>query len=129
VGYYYYLPATGVLQRTLTIYEDASVTSIILEQDFSNSYKSIPINFDAGVRLIWRVARGSTFHFTLKYNFGWSPYLFYQANSNLVYTGSGKSIQRGIIRAQYDGSALLFSVSYGLNLTGLRKRLKEQLQQ
>ncbi len=129
VGYYYYLPAADVLQSTLTIYEDASVTSIILKQDFSNSYKTIPINFDAGVRLIWQVGPSGTFLFTLKYNFGWSPYLFYTANSNLVYSGSGKSIQRGIIRAQYDGSALLFSVSYGLKLTGLRKRLKESLRQ
>ena len=127
VGCYYYLPEADVPERTLTIYEDGYPEFIILNEDFRNSYKNIPLNFDAGVRLIWIVTRGSSFHFTLKYNFGWNPYLFYEAKTSLVRAGSGQVIESGKIRARYDGSALLFSVSYGVNLIGLRQRLKEKM--
>ena len=80
------------------------------------------LNLSGGLRFIWKTTANSSLHLTLRYTRGLAPFLFMDLEADHVYLGPGSS------KAQYDGSALLFSLSYGLNLTGLRKRLKSALQ-
>jgi len=91
----------------------------------STSYQTVAaskINLTGGIRFIWKTTENSSLHFSFRYTRGLEPFLFMDLEAEHVQLGPGSS------KAQYDGSALLFSVSYGVNLIGLRQRLKKTLQ-
>ena len=81
------------------------------------------LNLNAGLLFLWHASQHGSLQFTFRYTRGLKPFLFMDLEAEHVHLGPGSS------KAQYDGSALLFSVSYGLKLTGLRKRLKESLRE
>jgi len=79
------------------------------------------INIATGIEYVWKIKPNSSLHFSIRYTRGLEPFLFMDLKSDHVQLGAGRS------KAQYDGSALLFSVSYGINLLGIRHRLRDAI--
>ncbi|GEM_PF-3024211 len=79
------------------------------------------LNFHAGLLIALRINNISNFYINMRYIKGYKPFVFMDLEAEHVQLGPGSS------KAQYDGSALLFTVSYGVNLLGLRQRLKEKM--
>ncbi len=113
---YYHAISSGMIYRS---YNDSILYTT---QSIYKTENNARINVMTGLLFDWNVSDVSSLHFSFRYTRGLEPFLFMDLEAEHVQLGPGSS------KAQYDGSALLFSVSYGLNLLGLRQRLKKTLQ-
>ena len=113
---YYHAISSGMIYRS---YNDSILFST---QSIYKTENNSRFNIMTGLQFAWNASKVSSLHLSLRYTRGLEPFLFMDLEAEHVQLGPGSS------KAQYDGSALLFSVSYGLNLTGLRKRLKNAMQ-
>ncbi len=74
-------------------------------------------NLNAGLIFLWHASKLSNLQFTFRYTRGLEPFLFMDLEAEHVHLGEGSS------KAQYDGSAILFSLNYGISLSGLGQKL------